>query len=85
VLLLLVDAGADARLLTDDGKSALDIAVSHDRQEAVSFLLDHDISLVRSVRALTQAARKGRPDLCRMLLDMGADVNAEVCSSSPRG
>jgi ankyrin repeat protein len=76
--MLMVDHGADATTVNDHGETALDVAVRHDRQDAVSFLLDHDISVLKSSRPLIEAARKGKAPMCRLLLDMGAEVNAEV-------
>lgn len=60
-----------------DGDTPLDIAVRFNRQEVVSFLLDHDLSVIESTNALCEAAKMGRIELVKMLLDMGIDVNLE--------
>lgn len=78
VIMLLVDYGANAHAVTAGGDTALDIAARFNRHEVVTFLLDHDISIVSSTRALREAARMGRTELLRTLLDMAMDVNAAV-------
>jgi ankyrin repeat protein len=75
--MMLVDHGADVHLKNNDNDAPLDIAVRYNRQEVVSFLLDHDLSVLESSKALSEASRMGRVELVRMLLDMGTDVNME--------
>lgn len=78
VVMMLIDHDADVHIKNEDGDCPLDIAARFNREEVVSFLLNHDISVTKSTRALREAARLGRNRIVQLLLDMGADVAAEV-------
>eukprot|EP00051_Salpingoeca_urceolata_P002668 m.51964 g.51964 ORF g.51964 m.51964 type:complete len:663 (+) comp12259_c0_seq1:485-2473(+) len=77
VVMLLLDAGGDCQLKTSDGDSALDVAARHDRREVVSLLLHHDPSITKYTRSLREAARAGRVQVVRLLLDAAMDVTAQ--------
>jgi hypothetical protein len=50
-----------------------------DPQEVVPVRLDHDSSLVQFFRALNEAAKYGRAEICPLLLDCGFSCAVQVC------
>eukprot|EP00042_Codosiga_hollandica_P023595 m.94499 g.94499 ORF g.94499 m.94499 type:complete len:673 (-) comp51251_c0_seq2:40-2058(-) len=80
-VLLLIDAGFDPRIQNKDSETALDVAVRFDSREVVPVLLDHDRALLDSGSALRIAARHGRTEISRMLLDAGASCTSQESES----
>ena len=44
----------------------------------MSFLLDHDPTVLKSPRAIREASKNGRKEVVRMLLDAGLDPCVQV-------
>ncbi|KAK2774486.1 37s ribosomal protein rsm22 [Colletotrichum kahawae] len=86
VCLLLIqrreDIGLDIDLEGSDGRSPLVLAVINDHVEVVGLLLDGKASISNmdsgaDLHALTLAARYGRVEIARLLLDANAALDAE--------
>ncbi|CAI0652615.1 unnamed protein product [Colletotrichum noveboracense] len=74
------DIGLDINLEGSDGRSPLALAVISDHVEVVGLLLDEKASISNmdsDQHALTLAARYGRVEIMRLLLDANADLEAE--------
>ena len=80
VVLLLQAAGATSRLATLDAAAQLAAACLRNDRPTAEGLLRSDPGLVAAAQAqhapLQQAARKGRLDALRLILELGFDVNA---------
>lgn len=73
---LLLDAGADPNLQTNDGATALSLASAH-HPEIVRMLIAAGADVDKS-KGLVQAAWYGQHEIVRMLLNAGADVNIQT-------
>eukprot|EP00048_Salpingoeca_helianthica_P008098 m.118431 g.118431 ORF g.118431 m.118431 type:complete len:677 (+) comp14512_c0_seq2:95-2125(+) len=80
-VMLLLDHGAQPDLPNLDGDLPLDIAAREGHGDVVSLLLSHAPALVSHTRALREAARTGRKDVVRLLLDRGMDCTAADAES----
>jgi ankyrin repeat protein len=81
---ILVDDASQARALSDDGFTALHLAVYAEQEEAARVLIEHgaDVNMrstgtIARVPPLGTAAFVRSVPLARLLLDAGADVNAQ--------
>lgn len=81
---ILTDDQAQANALSDDGFTALHLAVFGEQEEAAQLLIDQgaDVdalatSSIAKVRPLGTAAFVRSVPLARLLLDAGADVNGQ--------
>lgn len=76
IVRILLDRGADINLSDGDYGTAVQFAAAQGREEVVWILLDPNVG--GSIReALTAASRGGQQKLVQMLLDRGADINAQ--------
>ncbi|KAE8319314.1 ankyrin repeat-containing domain protein [Aspergillus transmontanensis] len=91
----LIDLGADTTAVTGDGRNLLHIASTARQVNIVGLLLEHytsinQLSLVNKRcnngrTPLHDACRSGRLETVSLLLEFGADVNAEVEAKFSRG
>ncbi|KAE8139934.1 ankyrin repeat-containing domain protein [Aspergillus pseudotamarii] len=91
----LIDLGADTTAVTGDGRNLLHIASTARQANIVGLLLEHytsinQLSLVNKRckngrTPLHDACRSGRLETVSLLLEFGADVNAEVDAKYHRG
>jgi len=79
-LVALLEAGADLRVVSDDGYDALMLAASWGRLAAVEFLLQEGMKASNTNKegqtALMMAARSGQPTVVSVLLEAGASLEA---------
>lgn len=76
VVMLLLDQGCPAAAVNSAGDTALDIAARNGHRDVVTLLLEHEPSLRTDTRALREAAKTGKKDVARLLLDLGLDCTA---------
>ena len=77
-VMLLIENGADVFDFDDEGVSILDMAVTYNNIEMLTYLLDQNIDVNETRRrsgftALMAAACYGRVEITQILLDNGAD------------
>jgi len=77
VLMMLLDAGADLHHKNAKGDAPLDIAARLDHREVVSFLIDHDQTVINSTKSLREAVMRGKSEVVQVLLDSGVDPGAQ--------
>jgi len=80
LLMMLIDAGADAFDFDDEGVSIFDMAITYDNLEMVEYLLSQGVEVEKTNRrsgftALMAAACYGRVEIAKVLLENGADQN----------
>lgn len=75
IMLKLLQADAEAKLVNNDMKCPLDVAAMFNKADAVSVLLDHDSSLKENKVAIVEAAIRGHNNIVELLLDYGIDPN----------
>lgn len=79
---ILLDAKADVNISDDDGKTAVFVAVEHRRFDDLRTLHSRGVNLNHKANngntALTEEIKRTDPslDVVKMLIDLGADVNA---------
>lgn len=77
---MLLEYGADLNAVTQEGETALHLAIRQKSEEAVKILLEHnadcDITPKDGWKALLAAVATGEVNIVRLLLDHGIDVNA---------
>eukprot|EP00039_Didymoeca_costata_P026201 m.15254 g.15254 ORF g.15254 m.15254 type:complete len:666 (+) comp5331_c0_seq2:450-2447(+) len=81
VLMMLLDANASPHQPNKAGETPLDIAARYNMLEIVSFLIDHDKSVISSTGSLRHATRTGKYAVAKLLLDFGMDVGAQEPTS----
>ena len=72
-VMLLLDRLADCDVVNAEGDSPLTVAARYDRKQVVSLLCNHHPQLVKDTRALREAAKSGRKEIVKILLNMGMD------------
>lgn len=77
VLMMLLDAGGDLHHKNASGDTPLDIAARLDRREVVSFLIDHDNTVVKSTKSMREAVMSGKREVLAVLLDSGMDPGSQ--------
>lgn len=77
VLMMLLDAGGDLHHKNIAGDTPLEIAARLDRREVVSFLIDHDHSVVQSTKSMREAVMTGKKEVLKILLDAGMDPGSQ--------
>lgn len=68
--------GVDVNQLNRDGQSALDIAIEHQQENLIDYLLDEVKTLKPSPRSLCDAAYYGDTTLVARLIEKGCEPNA---------
>ena len=76
----------DTKITNDDGRNFLKLALLRDDVELVELFLkmcksDPDSASIEGVTALHMAAQRGYVDICEILLQYGANINAELPGS----
>ena len=66
VLMMLLDAGGDLHHRNASGDTPLDIAARLDRREVVSFLIDHDNTVVNSTKSMREAVMSGKKEVLKV-------------------
>lgn len=77
VLMMLLDATVSPNQANKAGETPLDVAAKYNMLEIVSFLVDHDKSVISSTSSLRNATRSGKHDVAKLLLDFGMDPCAQ--------
>ena len=75
--MILLDAGASPHLSNAKGETPLDVAALYGKLEVVSFLIDHDNTVIASTKSLLDAIPPNRLPVAKVLLDFGMDACAQ--------
>ena len=77
---LLIDSGADVNAVSQDGLTALRMAIYHDLKDLARLLIESGADVCAAgpdgVTAIHTTAGRDRIDLARLLIEHGAEVNA---------
>eukprot|EP00057_Strongylocentrotus_purpuratus_P022677 XP_011677151.1 PREDICTED: 26S proteasome non-ATPase regulatory subunit 10-like [Strongylocentrotus purpuratus] len=84
VIQALLESGAEIDITTDDsGSTPLHFSVEGDEPAITKYLIGKGADINRGNdngrRAIHQAAHKGFVDCARVLINLGCDVNVQVC------
>jgi len=90
ILRVLLDAGANPNAATPGGETALMTAARAGSLDAVKLLLDRRAPVdaktsLREQTALTWAVTENHPEIVKLLVARGADVNAHTAVLKPKG
>ena len=79
VLMMLLDAGGNLQHRTASGDTPLDIAARLDRREVVSFLIDHDNTVINSTKSMREAVMSGKKEVLKVRGNFMLDFSRPGC------